>query len=277
MVLELLVNPRKITGKPWEMFLIGFVYSAIAVLLSFWIFRDYVSIVMITLTTIAAVPFVHAVIRREERKEVEIKEEHKLLKEHGKAISMFLWLFLGFVASFCILYIFLSSGMIEKVFGAQMQTIVAVRSTPTGNYIADFSALSTIFFNNLKILFFCIAFSFFYGAGAIFILTWNASVMATAVGSFIRANLLHTSGVMGYLQITSLGLLQYMLHGIPEIAAYFVGGLASGIISFAIVRHDFRGGNFKHILRDALDLILVALFILFVAALIEVFITPIVV
>ena len=44
---------------------------------------------------------------------------------------------------------------------------------------------SEIFINNMGVLFLCIIFSFLYGAGAIFILTWNASVIAAAIGSFI--------------------------------------------------------------------------------------------
>jgi len=278
MVLELLVNPKKISGKPWEIFFVGFAYSFIAVFLSLWIFKGYASIVMVTFTVIASIPFVHRVIELEEKKDLRIKRENNLLKEHSKAISIFLYLFLGFVSSFCLLYLFLPAAIIQNVFSSQIETIITVNPiTPIGNFISGFNALSAIFFNNLKILFFCIAFSFFYGAGAIFILTWNASVMATAVGSFIKNNLLHVTSAAGYLQITSLGLLQYVLHGIPEIIAYFIGGLASGIISFAVIQHDFMGKNFKKILLDALDLILISIIILIVAAVIEVFLVPVVI
>ena len=225
MVLELLINPKKATGKPWEIFLIGFVYSFIAVFLSIWIFKGYASIVMVTFTVIAALPFVHSVIEQEEKEDLTIKDETKLLKKHSKAIKMFSFLFLGFVASFCLLYLTLPSALTQNVFSSQIETIITVNpSAPVGNYISGFSTLSTIFFNNLKILFFCIAFSFFYGAGAIFILTWNASVMATAIGSFIKSRLIDVTGAAAYLQITSLGLLQYLIHGIPEIIPVILEG-----------------------------------------------------
>ena len=278
MVLELLVNPKKVSGKPWEMFFIGFVYSFIAVFLSLWIFKGYASIVMVTFTVIAALPFVHSIIELEEKKDIKIKQEHNLLKEHEKAIKLFSYLFLGFVASFGLLYLLLPSSIIQNAFSSQIETIVTINpSTPVGNFVSGFNILSTIFFNNLKILFFCIAFSFFYGAGAIFILTWNASIMATAIGSFIRSRLIDTTSAAAYLQITSLGLMQYMIHGVPEIIAYFIGGLASGIISFAVIKQEFMGKNFKHILMDALDLVLIAVIILIFAALVEVFVVPILV
>ena len=100
MVLELLVNPKKVIGKPWQMFFIGFVYSFVAAFLALWIFKNYVSIVMITITVIAAIPFVRSIIKQEEEKDKEIKQEKRLLKAHSKAITVFIYLFLGFLLSF---------------------------------------------------------------------------------------------------------------------------------------------------------------------------------
>ena len=101
--------------------------------------------------------------------------------------------------------------------------------------------------------------------------------MAAAVGSFIKNNLFHVTSSIGYLQLTSIGLLKYMTHGIPEIAAYFIGALASGIISFALVKHDYKSKHFKRIIGDGIDLILISILILFIAGLIEIFVTPIIV
>ncbi len=284
MVLELLVNPKKVIGRPWEMVLIGFVYSFVAAFLALWIFKNYVSIVMITLTIVASVPLVHNIIKSEEQKDMAMKSGRKLLKEHSKAIMALFYLFLGFVLSFTLLYVFMPTPVIERMFSAQLETIITVRSTATGsfitttgNYMSPVAALGAIFSNNIKILIFCLMFSFFYGAGAIFILTWNASVMATAIGSFIRNNLFYAKGIFDYFQVTMMALLQYLLHGLPEIAAYFVGALASGMISFALVNHDFMGDKFKNILKDAGMLVALAVGILFAAALVEVFITPLLV
>jgi uncharacterized membrane protein SpoIIM required for sporulation len=72
-----------------------------------------------------------------------------------------------------------------------------------------------------------------------------------------------------------MGLARYMIHGIPEIAAYFVGALAGGIISVAIIRRDLKGERMWRIFQDALILMLIAVAILIVAGLIEVYITPV--
>ena len=129
-------------------------------------------------------------------------------------------------------------------------------------------------------LLFSLFFAFFYGAGAIFILTWNASVISAAIGNFIRTNIAlaaKTTGLMtawNYFHIFALGLMRYFIHGIPEILAYFMGGLAGGIISVAVIRHHLSTEKSKKILLDSMDLIVLAIFVLFIAALIEVFITP---
>jgi len=74
--------------------------------------------------------------------------------------------------------------------------------------------------------------------------------------------------------VSSLGILRYALHGIPEITAYFVAALAGGIFSAALVRGDLNGPKARRIFADCGDLLVIALVILLLAAAIEVFITP---
>ena len=72
----------------------------------------------------------------------------------------------------------------------------------------------------------------------------------------------------------SIGLLRYALHGIPEILAYFYGGLAGGIISVAIIRKHYKSEKFSHIVFDISELLIISMAFLLVAAFIEVYITP---
>ncbi len=244
MVLETIINPITAERKPWEMFFIGIVYSSIAILLSFWIFHEHTSMVMVFLTTMACVPLLYNTIKLEEKKDIVINEERTLLREHSKVISFLLFLFLGFSLSFALWYIFLPADLAQNTFSVQTQTITNINSGATGMTFQNLGILTKIFFNNIKVLIFCILFAFIYGAGAIFILTWNASVIGAAIGNFIRtgisaeASMLGLAGAANYFQIFSLGLLRYAIHGIPEIGAYFIGGLAGSVISIAVIRHD---------------------------------------
>ncbi len=130
----------------------------------------------------------------------------------------------------------------------------------------------------MKVLTFCIVFSLFYGAGAIFILAWNGSVIATAMGNFIRENLSVYTGFIGlngasaYLHTFSISLLRYSIHGIPEIGAYFIASLAGGILSVAIINNDFRTKKFEKIIFDTSNLILLSIAVLLASAFVEAYI-----
>lgn len=281
MVLESLLNPLKAEKRPWEMFFIGFVYCSIAILLSLWIFKDQVSLVMVFLTVMACVPIVYNTMKLEESKDLVISKERELLREHNRAIMFLMFLFFGITLSFVTWYVFLPSSDLNIVFDKQTATIQAINNQVSGNAYQQFSTFSKILFNNIKVLSFAVLFAFIYGAGAIFILTWNASVIGTAIGNFIRSNISQYADLLGfdkfasYFNVVSIGLLRYILHGIPEILAYFYGGLAGGIISVAIIKKHYKDEKFSHILFDISELLIISISFLLVAAFIEAYITPI--
>lgn len=281
MVLESLLKSMQAERKPWEAFFIGLLYSTVALFLSLWIFRQQASLVMIFLTSLAAVPLIYNAIKIEERKDIEIDSETTLIKEHKKAVSLYLYLFLGFVISFAVWYVILPSSLLHDLFRTQTQTILDINNKVTGKTSTDtLILLSTIFLNNVKVLIFCILFAFLYGFGAIFILTWNASVISAAIGNFVRTNLASYASLVGlpkigkYMHIVSLGLFKYSIHGIPEIVAYIIAGITGGIISVAVIRHDFGTKRFENIVLDTSSLLMLALGILLIAAILEVYITP---
>ena len=164
-----------------------------------------------------------------------------------------------------------SQDTMNLVFGRQTATIQVINNQVSGNAYQQFSTFTKILFNNIRVLAFAILFAFVYGAGAIFILTWNASVIGTAIGNFIKSNL---SPYSSYFSVASVGLLRYALHGIPEILAYFYGGLAGGIISVAIVKRQYENKKFSHIIFDISELLVISISFLLVAAFLEVYITP---
>ena len=268
MVLEALINPIKAEREPWEVFFIGIAYSSIAIIFSLFLFEEFSSIVMISLTAMVSVPLIYGAIKMEEKKDLQIKEEKLLIKEHGKVLLFLTVLFAGFAFSFFLWYMFLDPSTSANLFQVQIRTIESINNPATGNFFGSSSAFGTILINNMKVLLFCLLFSFFYGFGAIFVLTWNASVFGAVIGSVVK------NSVGSYFHIVPLALIRYSLHGIPEILAYFMAGLAGGIISIAVIRHDFGSGKFKHILIDSADMTVGAICVLVIAALIEVFISP---
>lgn len=276
MVLEAIISPIKAEQKPWSLFFMGALYSTIAIMLSVWVFKEYASIISVFLVVISTIPLVYSTIKLEERKDVLLEKEGQILKEHSKALTTLMFLFFGITVAYSLWYVFLPEKLLSILFEAQQNTIASINAGIGYNSVL----FTKIFLNNIKVLAFCIILSLFYGAGSIFILTWNASVISTAIGTFIRerissyANELGYSTIANYFHVISLGLLRYALHGIPEILAYFVASLAGGIISVAIIRHGIRTKRFEKIFLDASYLILISIALLIIAAFLEVYITP---
>jgi len=72
------------------------------------------------------------------------------------------------------------------------------------------------------------------------------------------------TSIIGHSFLGAFGIsfLRYAIHGIPEILAYFTAGLAGGIISVAVIRHDFLTKKFKNIVIDSVDLTVLTPFFL---------------
>lgn len=278
MVLES-IKPSWMERKPAKVFWIGFIYSVIGIALAWLVFGDYASISGVFLTTMPLVVVMYKLLKYEEKKDLRIRSERSLIKEHSKALSMFIFLFLGMVISYSLLFTILPKDITEKIFSLQINVIKSINLEAAGYFTNNTAALSAILLNNFKVLFFSIFFSFLYGSGAIFILTLNASVIGVAVGTVIRNSISEYAGsshiVFLYNYFKSFPLtFGYAVHGIPEISAYFVGALAGGIISVAVVNHDFGNKEFRRIVRDSVDLLLISVLLLVLAGLLEVYVSP---
>ena len=120
MVFESLINPKRAEKKPWEMFFIGLLYASLSVILVKWIFiqdavlTNYSGILIVTFTVMFSLPFMYHAIKDEEQKDLETSGLTRLLLEHGKALKMFLWLFLGFIVAYSFWHIiFADAGMLD--------------------------------------------------------------------------------------------------------------------------------------------------------------------
>lgn len=281
MVLESLLSPKTAEERSFRMIFLGIIFSFIGAILGFMVWPSHVSLLVVFLTALAAVPLMYNIIKYEEEKDLQDLQEKILLKEHWKALKAFMYLFLGITIGATAMYLFLPWNTVNQLFSVQMDTLTSITSKSTGMVIAEqLNVFQIIFFNNVKVLVFAILFSFLFGAGAIFVLTWNAYVIGTAIGNFIRSNLSLYAELIGfdkfakYFHVVSIGLFKYSIHGIPEILGYFTAALAGGIISVAIIRHDFGSAKFEHIILDSADLIMLSIGLLFIAAILEVFVTP---
>ncbi len=286
-MLESIINPKSAEKRPWKMFFIGLVYASFSVLLVHMFFSGdsilskYSGMIIVTFSVMFSLPFMYYMIKNEEREDEEIEGFFSVWKTHSDAIYGFMWLFFGFIIAFSFVGIVLQSFFSSpELFNAQIETYCMINSPGniegcvsrysfnnmqeiTGAVTKEMRFLS-ILENNVYVMIFTLIFSLIFGAGAIFVLAWNASVIAAAIGIFTQYKVSEIP----------LGVLRYMIHGFPEIAAYFITALAGGIFGVGVIRNGIRSDKFLRILENSMILLFISIITLIVAAAIEVYFTP---
>ena len=282
MVFEDLIKPWDAKRHPVKLLFLGFLFVVFSILFSILLFPDQASLVMVFLVVLMTVPLMYLTLISEEQEEFRYSSELWLLREHGRVLTFLMYLFLGLVIGFSLFYVFFPESLVQNIFSLQLKTIESINGNVIlGNYVSS-GIFFSILTNNLKVLMFCLLFAVFFGAGAIFVLAWNASVVSAAVGTYVRngvakyASLLGFEGLAVHFNLFVAGLLRYMIHGVFEIAAYFIAGLAGGIISIAIVNKDVRMFKLRRIIKDSSFLIAIAIILLVIGAFVEVYITPLI-
>jgi len=264
---DLLFSPRKAQRHPFEIFFIGIVYSSIAILFSLWVFPNYISIAFVFLTVFSCLYLVQGAIKIEEKKETKYKTEKWILKKHSKLVILILALFLGYIISFSIWSFALPLDKATQIFGFQKSTLEGIQSMIATGSFDKMGAFSAILSNNIKVLIISLVFAIFFGAGAIYVLVWNASVMGFVIGDLAR----QTIGAAAL----PLAFTKYFIHGIPEMLAYLITALAGGILYSAMIRGDLTvSEKKKKIFLDILTLIIISIVLLVIAAVIETNISP---
>jgi uncharacterized membrane protein SpoIIM required for sporulation len=256
MVLERLVSIRDALKRPWWMFLIGGVISVTCLFISYFVFQSSVGMFSSLLVTISMTPFMLNLAMYQEAKEEQEHDftEMNLLQRHKDIIKIYTVFFAGMILSLSILFMILPSSISQKLFQDQVNEINAIR----GNFIS-YETFGKILTNNLGVLFLSFIFSFVFGAGAVFILSWNATVLATAIGMSAKG--------IGGIKALPMATLMFFPHGSLEILAYFIGGIAGGLVSALITRRHSR--NFWFIIKDSSLLMLASVALLITAGLIE--------
>lgn len=264
---DILFNSKKAVRRPVEMMFIAIFYSSISILVASWIFAEYTSLISVFFTVISCLYVTQGAIKIEASKENQYGEG-RLLREHMKPLKMFIFLFIGIVISFSFWTYALPAEKTIEMFNVQASVLEGIRGSITGDAISDSQVFGIIMLNNIKVLFVSLVVSLIYGAGAIFVLTWNASIMGYVIGSIAS-----DYGAISF----PAAFAKYFLHGIPEMLSYFIAILAGGIIYVALFRGDFKKSETsKKIILDIFVLIGIAIVFMVLAAFLEVFVSPLI-
>ncbi|MCD6274746.1 MAG: stage II sporulation protein M [Candidatus Aenigmarchaeota archaeon] len=260
MVLESLYNIKEVRKHPSEIFILGVIGTILAIIISFFLNRG--GLFLVFLITLAILPLTIKQLKYEERR---YEYDHfwnylyslGFFSRHKDLIVDYFCLILGIVLSISVSYLILPTNVSSSIFSDQILTISSITGHATANGI-----FSKILFNNIGVMVICFAFSLFYSSGAIFLISWNASVLGVVVGQGAK-------NLMGLPSIP-LVLFSYLPHGIFEFSGYILAGIAGGILSIALARHKESRKHFLFVLQDSLLLLAMGIVFIFIGAIIEV-------
>ncbi|VVB68385.1 Stage II sporulation protein M [Candidatus Norongarragalina meridionalis] len=272
MVLESIVEPSDACRNPHKIALLAAVFVSIGVAGSLLLASEANGLLLIMLVAIPSIPMILKLFEYEEcNVEARVRfAGSRTLARHFSVLVVLVAYFLGLCAAFTCWYVVLSPEQTQTIFSTQMNELKAIRASFQGFAVQDQInelAFETIFLHNLQVGVIIVAFSLLYGAGAIFVLVWNASVIGAFLGGIGKSELFHTADAA--ITNVGMGVLGILPHGIFELLAYSTAALAGGIISQAVIRKAYGKPEFGQILYDTLKLFAWAVVFLAIGALIE--------
>jgi len=261
-MLENILKPDWLEKQPRFAFLIGMIYSIIAIIAALIIFPKSQGLASIAFLSLLLVPSLSDMFRIEEKQDSVSKKFSikKIFQDHNDILQVYLMLFLGIFLTYALFSLRFPNLLVQGVFSNQLRII----GMNVGQAVGGFS-FGSIFANNFKIMMIFLVLSLVFGAGSILFLAWNASVWGVVFG------FLATNSVNAFDSFFST-FLKVMPHMFLEAGAYFFAIIAGGIMSQAILREKIGSDKFNYVLKDGFVFVVIGFMLLALAALVEVYI-----
>lgn len=246
-----------------DVFLLSGFFTILSILLvqHLVVFRldviDLGGLVAVLLTSLAvSYPFVRYLIEEEQAELAQRWSEKKLLHRHAEQIELYMVFFLAVTLAFAVATFLVP----ESFFQVQFSVLESIRG-PTGGATLQ-GAFMGIVTNNLWVFLITFVLTFFLSSGILFILVWNASVLGVLIGA-----LANTALHIPYITLF------YVPHGVLEIGAYVIAGIAGALLSYRVeadLYDDVDPGPKRAVTTDALLLIGIGIVLIVVAGGVEV-------
>jgi uncharacterized membrane protein SpoIIM required for sporulation len=276
MVLERLIPENIAEKKLTYAFFLGVIYSIIGIVIASLLFPADPSLVAVAFTAILLIPTIRKIYQLEED---ELKREKKfsfkaLWKDENDFTKFYLLVILGIFLVYAVSALMLPSMSVNGLFRDQLELRGAgVVENISGHASFTGGLFLSLLANNFIVLIACVIMAFLTGDGAIFLLTWNASLWGTIFGVTARnASIIsHVSPVL----ILGLILLIVLPHAFLEMFSYILGAISGGLMSNDVVvekgeskKDRYQGKYWK----TALIIFVIALLVVVLGAAVETFV-----
>lgn len=277
---EQLYNETFLKSNPRFAFLMGFAFAIMGIFSARIIFGSNPGLMSVAFTAILLIPALNNLLSINEQSES--REEsfsfRVLFNDHKDIFKIYTLAFFGIFVAYLIFAIFWSQSF--SIFYLEPQLEVACipasacQASLTGQAFNSyaFSTFISILGNNFIVLIACLFLSFFYGAGSILFITWNASVWGSVFGYRIRNSVEHTSSSWFPAFYTTI--LPVLPHMLTEAVSYFSAAIVGGVVSKAFLAEKFGSPGFRRVMDDAFIFFLLAVALVIFAAFLEVYIFP---
>ena len=265
---EQIYSPRWLIKNPRYGYLLGLVFAIFGIFSAKLIFGSNPGMMSVAFTSILIMPLLNSILSKTESKEIREKKFsiYLLFKDHGDIFRIYTYIFLGIMTTYAFFTLVWSSTFSIGMFGPQLK----VAGFAGGAFQA--SRFSSILLNNMIVLLVCFLLSFFYGAGSILFISWNASVWGSVFGYLARQSAVTTNANPFLCFITLI--IPVLPHLITEAASYFSAAIVGGVVSKAVIKEKWMSRKFQHVLTDAMLFFLMAAVLVVIAAYIEVHMFP---
>jgi uncharacterized membrane protein SpoIIM required for sporulation len=282
MVLELLINISKLRHRPIYIFIEAIFLTIISIIISFALFpENYTSIAILGFLTIGALPLFNNLYAYDSYL---FNYNKSFFNRHKRIITLLFYFFLGVLITFIFAYFLFPSNISKEMLGAQFGEIdnisdikASITGQTTGHNINSnnfWNVFNLIFKNNILVMITATLLSFFYGAGGLFLIVWNASILSAVLIRYILSAVSFAAGQGLWTPFIAIyhgfvAFLGFIPHGFFEVLAYFFVSVAGAMLARDLFKGVFTTDFKWFAIRDFFYMFLLAVFSLVIGAIIE--------
>ena len=270
MVLEHVFPEDWLVRKGMFAFILGVGYSIIGILIASILFPGDPALVAVAFTSLLLLPELYKLFSIEERKErMESKVSMKALwRDDWELIRVYLFLFLGILLVYSVGTMVMPAFETNTLFREQLE--IRLGQGFAGQAVAgvfNSDLFWSLLNNNFLVMLACFIMALLTGDGAIFLITWNASVWGTIFG-FTAKTAGEFSGQNPF-WLFFIVILSVSVHMIIEILSYILAAISGAVISKDVLMEEFASDRFMEVFGFNLYLLLFAVVALILGAVTE--------
>lgn len=273
MVLEHIFPEDWLERKGMYSFILGVMYSIVGIILSSILFPGDPALVAVAFTSLLLLPELYKIFSIEERRErvEQVVSFRALWRDDIDVVRIYISLFLGILLVYSIGTIILPDFQTNSLFREQLEVRLGsgFAGAATGVIFSGrlfFDLLS----NNFLVLVAVFIMALLTGDGAIFLITWNASVWGALFGFLAK-----TAGLFaGQNPFFLLGKIMIIVfpHMILEALSYFLAAISGSVISKDVILEQFASERFMEVFSFNMYLLIFALCFLLLGGIVETFV-----